>query len=400
MQFSVDSDVVITGLGAVSPLGLNASSSWQNLKTGGAVRQDITLFDTEGCRCRQGAQVSLSPPTRAQRRLSRASRLALLAAEEALAQAKLLGCPENKSIPLCLSTTGGAMEWGESFLQGILQGKRRNLLSQVARYQPQQQVLDIQQAFGVYGSVMLIGNACASGANAIGHGFDLIRAGLADCVLVGGYEALTELIFVGFDSLQSMSPDCCRPFDQNRNGLMLGEGAAFLVLENKRHAEKRGVEILGRVLGYGHATDLHHLTQPDPSGQALVAAMRAALEEAKILPAQIAYINAHGTATPMNDGAEALAYQVLFEENLREIPISSTKAAIGHTLGAAGSLEAVFTICAAREALAPPQLHNKTPLSEVALCLANLSQKLKPGDPVMSVNLGFGGSNAALVFGL
>ena len=400
MQFSTDPDVVITGIGVVSPLGLNVTSTWQSLKAGGSARQDITLFDTEGCRCRQGAQVSLPDQTRAQRRLSRASRLALMAAEEALVQAQALGRPLENPISLCISTTGGAMEWGESFLQGILQGKRRHLLSQVARYQPQQQVLDLQQAFGLRGPVTLVGNACASGANAVGHGFDLIRSGMADCVLVGGFEALTELIFVGFDCLQVLSMDCCRPFDQNRNGLMLGEGAAFLVLENRAHAEKRGIEILGSLLGYGHSTDLHHLTQPAPTGQALVSAMQAALAEAKISPSQIGYVNAHGTGTQTNDGPETLAYQEIFEEHLPQVAISSTKAAVGHTLGAAGCLEAVFALCAARDAIAPPQLHNLTPIPAITLSLAGKDRNLKSGAPVMSVNLGFGGSVGALVMSL
>jgi 3-oxoacyl-[acyl-carrier-protein] synthase II len=400
MPFPSDPDVVITGMGAVSPLGLDVTSTWKNLKTGCAARQDITLFETEGCRCRQGAQVVLPTRSRAERRFSRASRLALLAAAEALAEAQIWGSSLKNFIPLCISTTGGAMEWGESFLQGILQGDRRHLLSQVARYQPQQQVLDLQQTFGLRGPVMLVGNACASGANAIGHGFDIIRSGVADCVLVGGFEALTELIFVGFDCLQAMSTDCCRPFDQNRNGLMLGEGAAFLVLENSAHAETRGVEILGRLLGYGHSTDLYHLTQPAPTGQALVTAMQSALVEAKISPAQIAYVNAHGTGTPMNDGAEALAYQEIFGEHLPQVAISSTKAAIGHTLGGAGCLEAIFTLCAARDAVAPPQLHNITPVPEMALSLAGQDRQLKSDAPVLSVNLGFGGSNAALVLSL
>jgi len=323
-----------------------------------------------------------------------------MAAEEALVQAQALGRPLENPISLCISTTGGAMEWGESFLQGILQGKRRHLLSQVARYQPQQQVLDLQQAFGLRGPVTLVGNACASGANAVGHGFDLIRSGMADCVLVGGFEALTELIFVGFDCLQVLSMDCCRPFDQNRNGLMLGEGAAFLILENRAHAQKRGVEILGSLLGYGHSTDLHHLTQPSPSGQALVFAMQAALAEAKISPSQISYVNAHGAGTPTNDGPETLAYLEIFEEHLPQVAISSTKAAVGHTLGAAGCLEAVFALCAARDAIAPPQLHNLLPIPEIAASLAGKDRNLKSADPVMSVNLGFGGSNAALVISL
>ena len=178
---------------------------------------------------------------------------------------------------------------------------------------------------------------------------------------------------------------------------MLGEGAAFLVLENRVRAEQRGVEIMGSLLGYGHSTDLHHLTQPSPSGQALVSAMRAALAEAKVSPHQLGYVNAHGTGTQTNDGPEALAYLEIFGDDLPQVAISSTKAAVGHTLGAAGCLEAVFALCAARDALAPPQLHNLTPIPAMTQSLAGKDRNLKSGDPVMSVNLGFGGSNAALV---
>jgi 3-oxoacyl-[acyl-carrier-protein] synthase II len=389
--------IVVTGLGAVSPLGLNVADTWNGLLAGREARGPINLFETEGCRCAHGAQAPLPAPERAERRLSRASRLALQAAREALLQAGLLGTETASRAPLCVSTTGGAMEWGEAFLRGALSGKRRNQLARVARYQPQQQVLDVQRALGLNGPVMIVGNACASGANAIGHGFDLIRSGLAECVIVGGYEALTELIFMGFDCLQALSVDWCRPFDVNRNGLMLGEGAAFLVLENESHARARGGEIQGRILGYGHSTDLHHLTQPAPTGVALSTAMRGALQEAGVKPEHVAYVNAHGTGTPMNDGAEATAYSEIFGDALPSVAVSSTKAAIGHTLGAAGALEAVFALCAAREGVAPPQLHNETPLPEIAASLALGSRRLASGRPVMSVNLGFGGSNAALV---
>jgi len=392
--------VVITGMGMVSPLGLDTETSWESLKAGVGVRQPIDLFETEGCRCREGAQVDLPQADRSERRLSRASRLAIMAAKEAMRQACLNDRPFPQNFPLCVSTTGGAMEWGETFLRGALAVKPDCKLAHVARYHPQQQVIDLQHALGVEGPVTMIGNACASGANAIGHGFDLIRSELADCVMVGGYEAMTELIFMGFDCLQALSVDCCRPFDLYRNGLMLGEGAAFLVLESEKHAQTRSANILGRILGYGHAMDLHHLTQPSPHGQALITAMQNALAGAEVEPHQITYINAHGTGTPANDQAEALSYIGVFGESLPEIAVSSTKAAIGHTLGAAGGLETVFTLCAARECMAPPQLHNQSPLPEVAKSLAGINRTLKKGQPVMSVNLGFGGSNAALVLSL
>jgi 3-oxoacyl-[acyl-carrier-protein] synthase II len=392
----VPTAVVITGLGVVSPLGLDTASTWAALRAGREARRLVDLFDTDGLRCHHAAQVELPAASRAERRLSRASRLALPAAREAFAQAGLAG--NFAVVPLCLSTTGGAMEFGETFLCGVLAKKPRRGLNLIARYQPQQQALDLQRALGINGPITILGNACASGTNALGHACDMIRAGLADCVLVGGYEALTDLIFTGFDCLQLLSPDLCRPFDTARDGLLLGEGAAFFVLENADHARARGVEILGTIIGYGHAIDGHRLTQPDPSGRALVAAMRAALNQAQLHPRDVAYINAHGTGTPINDAAEAAAYVELFGDDLAQVAISSTKASFGHALGAAGCLEAAMTLCAARDRVAPPQLHLREPIPAVAASLARCRLPLPPGAPVMSVNLGFGGSNAALIF--
>ncbi|HEY8964886.1 MAG TPA: beta-ketoacyl-[acyl-carrier-protein] synthase family protein [Candidatus Methylacidiphilales bacterium] len=391
-------EVVVTGIGVAGPLGLGAVPSWKALLAGERSRRPVDLFETEGCRCREAAQVPLPAPERRERRLSRASRLALAAAAEALSQAAL---PRGAAgaMPLALSTTGGAMEWGEAFVRRATAGGRTRLFAPVARYQPQQQVLDLRAAFGLGGPATVFGNACASGANAVGHGLDLIRCGQADVVLAGGWEALTELIFMGFDCLQSLSLTECRPFDAGRDGLQLGEGAAFLVLESAPHARARGAAILGTVLGYGQAFDPHHLTAPAPDGAALVAALRMALADAGAAPEEVAYVNAHGTATPMNDGAEAASYAAAFGAALPEIALGSTKAAVGHALGAAGTVEAVFALLAARDRVAPPQLHTRDPLPEVAASLARCGKPLPEGKAVVSANLGFGGSNAALVFG-
>ena len=388
--------VAITGLGVVSPLGLDTASTWAALRTGKAARQEVDLFATEGLRCHHAAQVTLPVPSRADRRLSRASRLALPAAREAFVQAGLSGQPQT--IPLCLSTTGGAMELGEAFLRGVLERRPQRRLDLISRYQPQQQALDLQRALAINGPMTILGNACAGGANALGHACDMIRAGVAYCVLAGGYEAMTELIFTGFDCLQLLSPGLCRPFDNGRDGLLLGEGAAFFVLESEVHARVRGVEVLGKIRGYGHSVDGHRLTQPQPGGRALVSAMRAALDDAGLHPDQIAYINAHGTGTQVNDAAEAAAYTEIFGAALPSVAISSCKAAFGHALGAAGCLEAAMTLCAARDGCAPPPLHLRDPMPAMAAPLARCQQPIAPGAPVMSVNLGFGGSNAALIF--
>ena len=245
---------------------------------------------------------------------------------------------------------------------------------------------------------VVIANACASAANAIGHAADLVAVGDADCVLAGGFEALTELVFVGFDCLQATSIGRCRPFDLNRTGLLLGEAAAFVVLESEEHAKRRGVKPLCHVTGYAHTTDFFHLTQPNPDGKPLVGVMRASADQAGIKPGQIGYINAHGTATPINDGAEAGAYSAFLGEAVGSTRISSTKAAIGHTLGAAGSIEALFAIEALRTGQLPPQLNLQKPIPEIARALVGENETASNMEHTMSVNLGFGGSNAALVF--
>jgi len=400
-------NVVVTGLGAVTPLGGDTASSWQALAAGRDAERPIPpeLFSTEGYRAQKAAWAELLPlpemTAKQLGRLSRASRLAIPAAREALASAGLLDAEGRSTQPilsLSLSTTGGGMGFGEQFLRAVLTGKRRGLLGGVARYQPQQQVLDLQTALGISGPSLIVANACASGANALGHAADLVAEGVADCVLAGGFEALTELIFAGFDCLQATTMEKCRPFDLGRSGLLVGEGAAFLVIESEDHARQRGAPALCRVDGYAHTTDFFHLTQPQPEGTALLEVMRKAASRAGVAPGQIGYVNAHGTATPINDGPEANAYRLFFGDDLPRTRISSSKAAIGHTLGAAGAVEAFFAIMALRENRLPPQLNLENPIPEIAAVLAREAEPPRQLEHVLSVNLGFGGSNAALLF--
>ena len=401
--------VVVTGVGAVTPLGLDFPTTWQRLVSGEEATAPVTLFDIAGCRCKQAATARLPdlPDLTPKKlsRLSRASRLALPAAREALANARLLndrGRSRLAQLALSVSTTGGGMALGEQFLRAMLTQQRvSQQFFRVARYQAQNQVHDLHQYLGFRGPMTIVANACASGANAIGHGADLIRSGRCDCVLVGGFEALTELIYVGFDCLQAMSPECCRPFDVGRNGLMLGEAAAFAVLESEPHAQARGATILCELAGYGHGTDLHHLTQPHPNGVAAVAAMRQAISEADCRASDIGYVNAHGTGTPLNDSSEGAAIAAVFGEGgaiSSQLRISSTKAAIGHTLGAAGSIEALFAVAALQSGQLPPNLNVRQPEPAVAASLVKVGEQQTGMGATLTVNLGFGGSNAALVF--
>ena len=395
-------DVVITGQGCVSPLGGDVASTWARLLDGENARGPLGCIPVEGCRVTQGAEAALPDldwlSQKEIARLSRASRLALPAAQEALRDAGLCdvhGRSRVARLELSLSTTANGMEFGERFLKRVWAGTRRGQAAEIARYPSQQQVADLQQHLGFSGPSMIVSNACASGANALGHAADLIRGGFAEIVLAGGFEALCELVFCGFDCLQALAPEECKPFDIGRRVLMLGEGAGFVVMESRAHAARRGADIKGRLVGYGHTTDTHHITQPEPGGVPLEGAIRQALARSGLVPADIGYINAHGTGTPFNDGAEAAAFARIFKEP--EIRISSTKAAIGHTLGAAGALEAVFSLLALQTGCIPPQINTTQPLEGMEGRLARPGDLLKK-PAVLSVNLGFGGSNAAVIF--
>jgi 3-oxoacyl-[acyl-carrier-protein] synthase II len=225
----------------------------------------------------------------------------------------------------------------------------------------------------------------------------LVRHGRAGKVLTGGYDALCQLTFAGFDSLQALAPTPCRPFDAHRNGLTLGEGAAVLTLENLASAQQRGAEILGEIIGYGAVTDVHHLTQPHPEGEAACAAMSAACASAGLTPDQIDYVNAHGTATPQNDATEALAINRWAGAHAATLPVSSTKASIGHLLGAAGAVEAIICLMALREHWLPPEtsLGDLDPVCRFPVVRTPVDRKI---NLALSNSFGFGGANASLIF--
>jgi 3-oxoacyl-[acyl-carrier-protein] synthase II len=291
------------------------------------------------------------------------------------------------------------MSLGEQFYRQAMAAtpiSRRGQATRVRGYLAQAQPLQICKALGFSGPITLIGNACASGANAVGHAWSLIRSGQAERVLTGGYDALNELVFAGFDSLQALSPSECRPFDKNRDGLALGEGAAVLCLESLRAAQNRGARILGEVAGYAAAHDPHHLTQPHPRGDAAFETMREACRRADVKASQIGYINAHGTGTPLNDSAEAEAINRWAGDAVHDLPVSSTKASIGHLLGAAGAVEAAVCVMALAEGWLPPATTVATPDPICRFPLVREPTE-KRCQYALSNSFGFGGANASLV---
>jgi 3-oxoacyl-[acyl-carrier-protein] synthase II len=388
--------VAIVAAGIVSPLGFGLDETLEALREGRDCVTPVTRFAVEQTRCKTAGQVSddrLAHAGESQlrsERLHRVARMMILALGEALEQAP--GFQPQLSV---VGTTSGGMTFGEEYYRGLKGGRTssRRAALLIANYTPQKPVMDAQEAFGLTAPCQVIANACASGTNAIGHAFDCVRSGRYERVLAGGYDALSELVFVGFDSLQASTPERCRPFDRERSGLVLGEGAAILLLENFEAAHARGAKILAEIIGYGISTDNHHLTQPNPSGAGARQAMEGALRSASVSAKEIDYINAHGTATPFNDAAEGRAIAELFDG----VPVSSTKGMMGHSLGAAGAIEAIISILALRNHFLPPNINFRNGDAELDLNI--IPNRSQPGNlrTVLSNSFGFGGTNASII---
>jgi len=395
--------VAITGAGIVTALGIGWNANAAGFRAGRRAFRPVTLFDVSGQRTRVAAEADLPArlprnrlTPRQEARLDRAARMLLLAALEAWGQAGWLA--DGNPVSQVWGTTSAGMMLGEAFYRQAVATPRahRGQAVRVTHYQPQRQVLDVADALDIEGPSLVVANACASGANAIGHGFELVRSGRADRVLAGGYDALSQLVFAGFDALQALSATSCRPFAAGRDGLALGEGAAVLCLEPLDTARSRGAVLLGEIAGYGAATDGHHLTQPQPQGRAALATMNAACGQAGLAPGDIGYLNAHGTGTPLNDSAEAAAIAAWAGNAVDLVPVSSTKACIGHLLGAAGAVETVEGLMALRGGWLPPQVDNgpKDPACRFPLVEASED---RPIHSVLTNSFGFGGANASLV---
>ena len=379
--------VAITALGVVSPLGLGAVENAASLRAGRDGVSPVTTFDVSKTRAKTAGQwrgLQILP------RLHPASCMMIAAARELAT-----GDPAFSPELMVIGTTSGGMSFGENFHRALI-GKRRprEAAFWLANYLPQKAVLDAATDRGWSAPSQIIANACASGTNALGHAFRLIRAGKYARILGGGYDALSELVFVGFDSLQASTPEKIRPFDQHRSGLVLGEGAALFALEAMDSAQRRGAPILAEITGYGISTDNHHLTQPHPSGIGPRQAMERALADARRTPGEVDYINAHGTATAFNDATEGTAIAQIFGDR---VPVSSTKSMMGHALGAAGAIEAAFSVLALRGQFLPPNIHYAAADPAWSLnIVANTARDARLRCAI-SNSFGFGGTNATIV---
>jgi 3-oxoacyl-[acyl-carrier-protein] synthase II len=387
--------VAVVAAGVVSPLGFGLAETLESLRKARDCVSPVTRFSVGQCRCKTAGQVPDDRLLAGQgegirgHRLHRASHMMIQALKEVVAQES-----QFKPELAVIGTTSGGMSYGEHYYRSLRQAEElRHAPTWIANYPAQKPVIDAQEAFGIFAPCQVIANACASGTNAIGHAFECVRSGRYQRVLAGGYDALAEMVFVGFDSLQASTPEKCRPFDRHRTGMVLGEGAAILALENLELAQKRGALVLAEIIGYGISTDNFHITQPEPSGVGPRQAMERALQSAGISAGEVDYINAHGTATVFNDAAEGKAIGTIFDG----VPVSSTKSMMGHSLGAAGAVEAIVCLLALQHRFLPPNINFQA--LDDGLELNVVANEAQPAllSTALSNSFGFGGTNASIL---
>jgi 3-oxoacyl-[acyl-carrier-protein] synthase II len=402
--------VVITGMGTVSPLGLTVEASWKNAVNGVSGVAPITLFDSSPLNVHFAAEVKGFEPdhymdTKEARRRDRFEQLGVAAAKEALESSGLEITESNAGRigVLVSSAIGGIKSLQDAVIMNHTEGPRRVSPFLIPMLMPNGAAGMIAIDHQIKGPCFSVASACASGADGIGTAMLMLKAGMIDAALAGGAE--TTICTTGvaaFDRVGAMSRRnedysmTPQPFDRNRDGLVMGEGGAVLVLETESHAKARGANILAELAGYGATADAFHVTAPHENGEGGSAAMRMALASARATVDDLGYINAHGTGTSLNDQSETRAIKAAFGQKAYELPISSTKSMTGHMMGATGALEAIFCVQVVREGILPPTIHYETPDPECDLDYIPNEAREKRVDLALSNAFGFGGHNAVL----
>lgn len=403
--------VVITGLGPITPVGTGKEEYWNSLVEGKSGISHITNFDTEGYTSTIGAEVVDFHPAeymdkKEAKRMDKFAQFAVAATKLAIEDSKLeLENIDKRRVGVILGSGVGGIETLESEHTKLMEkGPRRVspffIPMMISNMGPGQ----VTMTYGFKGPSFTITTACASGNHAIGESFRMIQNGAADLIITGGSEAAVSPIAVaGFCSMKALSTNndepekSSRPFDKNRDGFVIGEGAGIIILEELEHALKRNAHIYGEIVGYGATSDAYHITAPDPEAEGAVGAMRLALEDGGVDYTVVNYINAHGTSTYYNDKLETLAIKKVFKEYAYELSISSTKSMTGHLLGAAGGIEAIATVLAIEKGIIPPTINYETPDPECDLDYTPNKAKKRELNYALSNSLGFGGHNAAIL---
>lgn len=404
--------VVVTGLGAVTPIGNNVAEYWSGLTSGRNGVATISLFDASRHACRFAAEVKQFDPAgfiepKDAKRWDRYCKFGVVAAKQALADAGLKITEANADrIGVSIGSGVGGLLTMETQAH-VLEGKGPGRVSPftVPMMIPNMATGLAAIALGAKGPSSAVATACAAGSNAIGDAFRLLQLGKADAMVCGGAEsAITPLGVAGFASAKALSfrnddpATASRPFDKERDGFVIGEGSGLLVLETLSHAEARGATILAEIVGYGTTCDAHHITSPTPGGVGGAAAMRLALDDAGLNPESIDYVNAHGTSTPANDSNETAAIKVALGHRASSIPVSSTKSMTGHLLGGSGGIEAVACVLALQHNVVPPTINYSNPDPDCDLDVVPNTAREHTLGTVLSNSFGFGGHNVCLAF--
>ena len=404
--------VVVTGIGLVTPVGEDRKSTWKSLVEGKSGIDYISLFDAEGYESRIAAEVNDFDGAallgrKEARRLDRFSQFACVAALEALEDAGINMANEDadKVGVLIGSGVGGIMTITDQHKVLLNRGPKRvspflvpMMLGDLASGQ-------VSMLIGAKGPNFSTVSACATGTDSIGEALEMIRRGRADVVIAGGTEAaVCEIGVAGFNACMALSTrnddpqGASRPFDSGRDGFVLGEGCGVVVLESALHAEKRGANVLAELVGYGASSDAHHVTQPHPDGEGAARAMNWAIQDAGLEPENVDYVNAHGTSTPLNDKFETISLKRTYGDHAYNLKISSTKSMTGHLLGAAGGIEAAFSVLAISEGVIPPTINIDNPDPECDLDYVPNKAENRKVNVAMSNSLGFGGHNSSIIF--
>lgn len=394
---------MVTGAGVVSSIGTGKQYFWDALIKGKSGITEITSFDTSNFPVHYGAEIRDFQPQelsskRKTAKIGRASSLACAAAELALEDSRINPQDlEKKRAGVCLGTTMGESQIIEK-LNSVFVNKGIEAVDRHLILNSPSSVLSANLAaeLKLRGASLVISNACAAGNFAIGYAYDLIRLGEAEMMLAGGADAFSRLALTGFSRMFAVAPEKCQPFDKNRKGMIVGEGAGIVILESLDDALARGAEIYAEVLGYGLSCDAHHITAPYSYG--IKEAITGALSESKISPFDVDYISAHGTGTVANDKEECLAIKQVFRENYKKIPVSSIKSMIGHSMGASSAIEAIVCCLAIKHEIIPPTINYETPDPECDIdCVPNIARGCKINIALNNASA-FGGNNSCLVF--
>ncbi|MBI5420386.1 MAG: beta-ketoacyl-ACP synthase II [Deltaproteobacteria bacterium] len=405
--------VVVTGLGAVTPLGIGVSPTWEAILDGRSGVSTITKFDASEFPTKIAAEVKGFNPEdfvdrKEIKRMDPFIQIAMAAAHLAMADSGLTIDEElGPRVGVYVGSGLGGLTTLEHYHRAYMEGGARKispffipmLISNLAPGH-------IAMKYGAKGPNITTTTACAASSHAIGEALEAIRRGICDAVIAGGSEAtITPMGLGGFCAMKALSTRngdpaaASRPFDKDRDGFVMGEGSAILILEEYEHAKRRGAKIYAELCGYGASADAYHVTAPAPGGEGAVRCMRAALDDARVNPEDVDYINAHGTSTPYNDLYETMAIKTVFKDHASRVMVSSTKSMTGHLLGAAGAIESLFSVLSLRDGVVPPTINYTTPDPECDLDYVPNAARRHPVRHVLSNSFGFGGTNSCLLFG-